>query len=282
LNGALPNLIVIGAQRSGTTSLHHYLDAHPEIRMAAEKETNFFVDGRWGNWARGVEWYLKRFDPDSPVRGEASPYYTNLPESSGVAERIGDTVPEAKLIYLVREPLERIASDYTHQTVLRLEHRPFEEAVMDPESPYVARSSYATQLTPFLDAIPRDQILVETHENLRSERNATLRRIFRFVGVDDSFTSPEFERRWQRSEGKSVLYGFASHTVTKLPKSGASLPRSVRWAAQRLVRGRLVPGPKAQKPVFGQRLREETKRRLAPEAEALRQMTGLPLDDWSV
>jgi hypothetical protein len=67
--GALPNLIVIGAQKCGTSVLHYYLSLHPEVSMSRPKELNFFIEER--NWPRGVDWYKQQFDADARVRGEA-------------------------------------------------------------------------------------------------------------------------------------------------------------------------------------------------------------------
>ncbi len=85
-NGALPNLIVIGGLKCGTTSLHHYLNLHPEIGMSRPKELNFFVEEL--NWELGADWYRGHFPADVAVRGETSPHYTNRPRFEGVAERM--------------------------------------------------------------------------------------------------------------------------------------------------------------------------------------------------
>src|SRR4051812_3312851 len=106
----LPNLIVIGAKKSGTTSLYVYLDAHPEISMTRDKELNFFVEER--NWSRGLGWYGEQFDAGAPVRGEASPYYTALPHHRGVPERMASVIPDARLVYMVRDPIARLLSHY--------------------------------------------------------------------------------------------------------------------------------------------------------------------------
>ena len=100
----LPNVLVVGAAKCGTTSLHEYLDRHPEIAMAREKELDFFVEQK--NWSRGVDWYERQFAA-APVRGESSPSYTAYPRYRGVPERIRRIVPDAKLVYLVRDPVER-------------------------------------------------------------------------------------------------------------------------------------------------------------------------------
>src|SRR5207244_9201435 len=107
----LPNLVSIGASRCGTTSLHRYLDLHPDIAMSKTKELNFFVEER--NWQRGVAWYEREFSDSAPVRGEASPHYTAFPRYRGVAGRMARVVPEARLVYLVRDPIDRAISAYS-------------------------------------------------------------------------------------------------------------------------------------------------------------------------
>ena len=89
----LPNLIVIGAAKCGTTSLHEYLDAHPEIAMSREKELYFFIEEK--NWNKGLAWYESNFDPHARVRGESSPGYTVFPLYQGVPERMAAIVPNA-------------------------------------------------------------------------------------------------------------------------------------------------------------------------------------------
>ena len=277
--GALPNLIVIGAQKCGTTSLHNYLNAHPEISMSRRKETNFFLGN--GERDRGLDWYASNFDPAAPVRGEASPDYTNLPESAGTAARMRSVVPDARLIYLVRDPLDRMASHYVHRRAAGLERRSLADALSDSRGSYVTRSCYATQLKPFLELFPREQILVETHERLLREREVTLRRIFGFVGVDSSFTSPEFERMWERTEGKGGLYSLAWRIGRRTRERGIFLPQFLRWPAQRMLRTR-VGDPGMERPAYDQELRERMRERLRGEVQELRALTGLELEGWGI
>jgi hypothetical protein len=276
-SGAFPNLIIIGAQKCGTTSLHHYLDAHPEVSMSRRKETNYFV--RNGSWDRGPEWYASHFDPGAPVRGEASTDYTNLPESAGAAERIHSAVPGARLIYLVRDPLDRMASHYAHARATGVERRSLAEAISDPQDSYFMRSCYATQLKPFLELFPREQILVDTRERLLRERQATLRRIFEFAGVDASFVSPEFERIWERSEGKAGLYSLGWRIAQRTRRWGIFLPEFLRWPAQRAQRVRVRPS-KTGRPVYDEQLRERMRQQLRGEVDELRRQTGLELESW--
>jgi len=91
----LPNLIVIGAQKSGTTSLHHYLSLHPEIMMSKHKELNYFNEEL--NWKKGLAWYKSHFIGEAKIYGESSPHYTFYPLYKGVAQRMYSIIPEAKL-----------------------------------------------------------------------------------------------------------------------------------------------------------------------------------------
>ena len=209
--GALPNLIVIGAMKCATTALHRYLDVHPDIAMSEPKELNFFCgpaqrsdgrpDGRrvrlTGNWHRGVKWYATQFRP-APVRGEASPGYTSpsFPEAAG---RMAQVVPEARLVYLVRDPVERAVSQYLHHRAEGTERRPIEEALLDPASQYLERSRYHARLEAYLLRFPHDQIFICAQEELLEKRRATLRELYRFAGVDDSFWSDAHNHLWHVS-----------------------------------------------------------------------------------
>ena len=165
-HAALPNLIIIGGLKCGTTSIHHYLGLHPEIQMSKPKELNFFVEEL--NWDLGLDWYRGRFDDRFPVRGESSPHYTNHPRFTGVAERIHEHIPDAKLIYMVRDPISRILSHWRHAVGAGYETRPMEEALARGDQTYVTRSRYWMQLQPYLEHFDRSQIEVITQEELQS------------------------------------------------------------------------------------------------------------------
>ncbi|MCW2699729.1 MAG: hypothetical protein JWQ45_1264 [Blastococcus sp.] len=208
--GALPNLVIIGAMKCGTTSLHHYLDLHPAIAMSRPKELNFFfgpadasarhgVDERpdWvgGNWHRGPAWYAARFDPASPVRGEASPGYTS-PSHPAVAQRMAGLIPGARLVYAVRDPIQRAVSQYEHHRRQGTETREPAEALLDPGSQYIARGRYFERLQPFLDAGTfRRSIAIVAQEELGQARRATLRGLFDLLDVDDDYWSPAMDER---------------------------------------------------------------------------------------
>jgi hypothetical protein len=146
----LPNLIVIGSAKCGTTGLHRYLDLHPEIAMAAAKELDFFAGTQ--NWQRGVEWYESQFRP-ATVRGETSPSYTQYPRVAGVPARMAQVVPSARLVYIVRDPIERTISAYRFRRwIIGGERREIDQALASFEQKSSLDSSrYAFQLEQYLE-----------------------------------------------------------------------------------------------------------------------------------
>jgi hypothetical protein len=199
----LPNFIVIGAMKSGTTSLYQYLKNHEQVFMPTVKELDFFVAE--SNWSRGLGWYRHQFRAagGALARGEASTLYTQYPTHDGVPERIARVLPGARLVYVVRDPVERMRSHYQHFLLTGAEERPPEEALL--ENPvYLECSRYAMQLEQYLDHFPREQILILTSEALRLDRRATVRQVYEFIGVDPTrvpeVLDTEFYRTAQRQK----------------------------------------------------------------------------------
>lgn len=179
----LPTFIVIGAMKAGTTSLYHYLRGHDQIFMSRIKELDFFVTE--SNWSRGLSWYRHQFSGAEAAlaRGEASTLYTKFPEYQGVPERIAGIIPDVQLIYVVRDPVVRLRSHYQHRVMTGAETAPPEVALL--ENPmYLSCSRYAMQVERYLDHFPREQILIVRNEALRSDRQATVRGVYEFLGVD--------------------------------------------------------------------------------------------------
>ncbi len=138
------------------------------------------------------------------MRGEASPGYTS-PSFPEVAERMARIVPEGRLIYLVRDPIERALSHYLHHRAEGTEQRPIEEALLDPHSQYLQRSRYHARLEPYLAYFSREQILICAQEDLLARRWATLRELYRFAGEEDTFWSPAHLHRWNTSRGEAPV-----------------------------------------------------------------------------
>ncbi len=172
LRGALPDFLLIGAMKCGTTSLYHYLRDHPQIFMPSIKAPEFFAEE--GNWGRGIGWYRRQFEGAAPgvvAIGEASNVYTKYPRYRGVPARIADHIPYARLVYVVRDPIDRIRSHYQTRLTEGTERAPIGRAVR--ENPiYLDYSRYAMQLDRYLDHFPREQLLVITAEDLREATGA--------------------------------------------------------------------------------------------------------------
>lgn len=276
----LPNLVIIGAMKSGTSSLHYYLNFHPEIHMSQTKELDFFVEEM--NWSKGREWYEGWFDSPAPIRGEASPNYTTYPLFRGVPERMHSLIPTAKLIYVIRDPIERMLSHYIHAVYMKREARPAEEALADPDSVYLLRSRYFTQLKQYLRFYDRSQILVLSSEELLARRLETLKGVFHFIGVDENFHSPAFDQIRHHSGRKTQ--------VTRLGALLLALSRPFRPMLGMFggLRASLARKKKAlaYQPIARPRLSEETRRliagRLADEVAQLRAFTGKAFDEWSL
>lgn len=274
----LPNLIVIGAQKCGTSGLHYYLGLHPEVSMSEPKELNFFIEER--NWNRGFEWYSRHFDPSARCRGEASPNYTAFPQHTGVPGRMHSVVPDAKLVYIVRDPIERIAAHYVHNFAKRREKGDLRETLLHPNTSYVARSRYFSQLQRFLEHYRDDQLLVIENMDLREDRMATLKKLFEFVGVDSSFEHPRFEqvRHSTSRKKRATRLGMRVQKASKT-RMGRRVPRRA-WLALDVALPLSKPISKPEG--VAEALGDEVLEVLHEDAERLRAYTGRKFARWSV
>jgi hypothetical protein len=194
----LPTFIVIGSMKSGTTSLYHYLRSHEQIFMSRIKELDFFAEA--ANWSRGMDWYRQQFKgaETALARGEASTLYTKYPEHGGVPERIAAALPDVRLVYVVRDPIERLRSHYQHRVMTGKEKSPPEVALLEDPS-YLNCSKYAMQLERYLDHFPREQILVVPSEALKLDRACTVQQVYEFLGVDPAWIPPQLDREFYRT-----------------------------------------------------------------------------------
>jgi hypothetical protein len=276
--GKLPNFIVIGSQKCGTTSLHYYLSLHPEISMSREKELNFFVEKL--NWHKGVEWYKNNFVKEAKIYGEISPNYTYYPRFQGVPEKMHSLVPQAKLIYILRDPIQRIISEYLHTYSLGRENRSLDEAVKDLESSrYICRSQYYMQLEQYLPFFPKSSFYIMMAEDLSNRTEETLQKLFKFLGVDDSFCDRRFSeikhittnRRRKNAVGEWLA-------KTPVVEALEKLPFDLREKVKAML---FFPfSEKIKRPTIEPSLQAKLIEYLKPDTNRLREFTGLSFDDW--
>lgn len=188
----LPTFVIVGAMKSGTTSLHQYLGQHPEVFVTTPKEVHYF--SRY--YDRGQQWYESLFAGSEGLaaRGESSTSYAKFPWWPASAARLAAAIPDVSIIYLMRNPVDRILSQYIHQVRKGREVRPLSEALAsDPE--YLNISRYAMQLERFDDCFPRERILLVSHEDLQDQTRRTVNEVLSFLKLPES-DQIETDRTW--------------------------------------------------------------------------------------
>ncbi|MEB3341851.1 tetratricopeptide repeat protein [Okeania sp.] len=205
-----PNFIIIGAQKSGTTSLENYIAQHPQVIPAIKKETHFW----YRDFEKGINWYLAHFPPipksEKFITGEATPNYLENYQS---AERIYNVFPEVKLLVILRNPVDRAFSQYNHWIRLNWDNRSFETAInseleilrKNPEKPqgdknywqqpenYIGRGVYIEFIKEWLAVFPRKQILILKGEDLYEKPVKTMKKVWKFLELPE-YQLPEYRK----------------------------------------------------------------------------------------
>lgn len=300
--GNLPNLIIIGAMKSGTTSLHYYLNLHPDICMCRSKELDFFNKDE--NWHKGIEWYKSHFTEEAKIYGESSPNYTAFPKWTNTPQRMFSTIPETKLIYILREPIERIISHYVHRYAVGKENLKIEDALSDFDSNrYVARSKYYFQLSKYLEFFPASNLLVITSKELSASPQQVMNRIFQFLEVDTDF---EFQFDVTKNAAEVLRFGSSitnsnfqydtklhdsarkrrmtisadSKTAKTLSKITKLLPIEIRDHVKKAL---YFPfSEKIKRPQISDDLRNRLLDYLAEDIEKLKEFTGYSFEEWNL
>lgn len=274
--GALPNLVVIGGMKCGTTSLHMYLDQHPDVAMSRRKEISFFIEG---HEEKGVRWYASHFDSTAAIRGESSPSYTKHPQREGVPARMRALLPDAKLIYILRDPIERAVSHYLHELLRSREQRPIADALGSlSDNPYVDPSRYHMQLERYLEHYPISQILILTTEDLRDHRQDTLGRTTDFLGIAPFRFNVLSEANVSERRGKSNRLGRLIESP-KAKRLGRRLPPPAVQLAK-FLNARLSTD--VQRPALDAGTRQKLAEFLRDDVSRLRGLTGMAFAEWSL
>jgi hypothetical protein len=225
----LPDFLIIGGQRCGTSSLYYYLTEHPSIVAASTKETHFFDE----NFVKGLGWYRAQFPTllqkncvenvlkRGFITGEGTPYYILYPHAP---RRVAEILPSAKILALLRNPVDRAYSQHWIELRGGFETLPFEDAMKSEEErlagefqkmledesyysysyrhhSYLTRGRYIEQLERWLDYFPKSQILVLRSEDLYSNPTAVLKQTFEFLGLPSGDLNKEY-KNYRRPDKK--------------------------------------------------------------------------------
>lgn len=309
-----PDFLIIGAPRSGTTSLYSYLNQHPQIQMSSQKEAGFFhFAGQAPDFDRmatsygpdllaesktryqralrlsiiDAEKYRRLWTPDSEVvaRGEATPTYLFDPVAAALLSR---HVPDSKLIVMLRNPADRAYSEYLQALRLGLEHHQiFDDALAAEPADvddywwgarrYVRSGLYARNLTRYLDSWPRERIRLYFYEQLESDPGSLLRDCFEFLGVEESVAIDVSTRH---------KAGFvpAQSLLVAAAQSDGVIKRSIRtvvpWSVRRRLYHRIISRAKAEPPPFSDQARSSLIGRFSEDVSRLQAITGRDLGVW--
>lgn len=292
----VPSFIVAGAPKSGTTSLWEYLKAHPEVCMARMKEPAFFTEvmgwdetgdesapRRSGRFRKGMDWYQGLFgDCESKkATGEASTLYWEATDAAGLIRR---HVPDVRLIFLVRNPVNRVYSNYWQERKQGRKIPDFYEMVMNRHprlEQYIYVSSYDIHLERFSSIFDDDQLLVLLYEDMRNNPAEVLRAVYGHIGIDESFLPSNLGQKFNaarlpRSDWTQRLISapWLHRTADKLPD----------WARAVAVKSRTalvsLNSVQRQYPPLSSRTRESLSHELSGAVDAVEEFLGQAIPSW--
>jgi hypothetical protein len=270
------DFMIIGAQKCGTTNLAAQLSGHREVCFCRVKEPGYFHQA--ADWRAGLDDYHQLYRPVAgQICGEASTLYTFFPEWRGTHERLHAYNPALKLIYIMRHPVKRVLSNYTHNVVRGLERKPPEEAVFSDPG-YVNRSRYGVQIKPYLELFPRTNVLLLIFEEYVTNQAATLQRVAEFLQIDPNGYETTTTAAQHKSVGEYYLkYDFMRTLVnTELFRTMRGIvPASVRQSVRRQLSNKLD-----QQPEFSPALQADLWRLLADDVCAIEEILGRRIESW--
>ena len=289
-----PTFLILGAAKSGTTALYHWLGQHPEVQMSPVKQPHYFAGiaptfRGPGDAALNREMvtsesqYRSLFATgrDALARGEASPFYLYYAERT--VERVRTTLPECRLIILLREPVQRAYSGYLHLVRDGRESGTFTQALehedermargWEPLWAHRALGLYSAQVAAVLAAFPREQVGVWTYDQMRHEPAQLFREVCRLIGVDEAFV-PNFTRHNQSGVPRNAALHALLVKLHAPHVAKALLPEALaQWVVSRYLPRR--PPPAESAAALGAFFREDI-------AVLQRMLPDLDLSGWDV
>jgi len=226
----MPDFIIIGAMKSATSTLHNQLSAQSGVFMSTPKEPNFFSDNEV--YRQGLDWYSGLFSDASAadICGESSTHYTKLPDYPDTIARLKAAVPQPKLVYVMRHPIDRLVSHYIHQWSEGVISCDINQAI-DRYPELINYSCYGMQITPYLEEFGPEAVLPVFFDDLKKNKNRALNRVGEFIGcteplmwIDDLAKDNVSSQRIRRFYGYELLVN--SRPMALLRKN--LIPQAVR------------------------------------------------------
>ncbi|MBR9832567.1 sulfotransferase domain-containing protein [bacterium] len=271
----MPNLLIVGAMKAGTSSLHDYLNLHPDVYMSEPKEIHYYADGVYG--VKSKEWYTSFFKSDKKIVGTTPQSYTKCHNKyyQNIPERIFKDTPNVKLIYIVRDPIKRYESH-----VLESYHCDTPEDVEYSKSSgnYIKTSMYGMQLKEYLKYFDLKQFYILSLEDLHANRLKELNKIFKFLGVSQLDDEKLFDFEANVAESKEIPTEVKQKWIVRLttklsPYLGRRLANylSAKFYAFQL-----------KKPVLTKEEKESLELLLRDDIIEFKKITGKSFDQWSI
>jgi len=271
----LPNFLIIGAGKSGTTSLWNYLAQHPEICMSRIKEPSFFSMDE--TFARGWDWYERLYSQCGHVvaRGEASNSYSATEIYPNTVARIRDSLPGVKIIYIVRHPKARTESDYMQFS--KISNICFSEFLRNDKL-YHDKNCYLRTYKRYAEAVGAGNMLVLYYEEMRSDPAATARRCFEFLGVSQEPAIDVGTAHGQSAEHRVFAPGLGA---LKRSRIYTDLSIYIPVSVKRVLKPLLSKTRQVERPIWSDAdyawFREEFEARSGEFLSAM----GRPVDYWT-
>lgn len=293
-NGKGPNLFIVGAAKAGTTSLHAYLAQHPDVFMSPVKEPHYYSRVRPSAEQRAImrhvvseeAEYRLLFEGSEGFRvvGEASPSYL---WEQGTAPRLAESHPDARIVAILRDPVERAFSHYLMDLKLGVQSLPFLQAVEVDEKQeekgwgvshlYLELGFYGEQLERYFANFPTEKLLVLTFDELTGNRIETIARLLEFLDLEPAdagrFDLDEVHNRFAAPRGWLARRMLSSDLVRSV---GDRLPRTFR----RAVRRRVLERHGVDKPTMADDVRSYLRSRYDADTRRLEQLLGRRMP-WS-
>jgi len=275
MEGKLPNLLIIGAMKSGTSSLHDYLSLHPEIFMSDQKEIHFFADSCYNS--KSIDWYRNHFKTDKKIIGTSPQSYTKCHNKfyKNIPERIKKHIPDVKMIYIVRDPLKRYSSH-----ILESYHcDPIQDIEYSRESEnYLKTSMYYMQLVPYLKHFKKEQIHILSLEDLGSNRLTELNKIFNFLGVEEMDDEKVFDFITNSAATKTIPSVIKLNLIYRL---GNKISKRLTGHVASYIANKYL-SHQMKKQTLSLQEENELKQRLKDDINNLRKLTNKKFANWDI